>query len=476
MKSKLTILRMAIMLLVMFIVQNANALLQRSVLVKGNYNKGLSKNRFLNETSNNAAVSTSNSTGEQDHNEEEGHDEELVSNQAASNSTTTAEDSHEGEEHHDEEEEHHDEEEEHHDENHDTHDNEFSSASNTSSDNKPWGAVIGAALLTNLCSLIGVVFILPCLRRIGVLKRSGRKMEIFTSSFAAGALMAAALLLILPESSMMMLSQKEEEEEEAHAGHEDEPPEVSWKFGVSVLIGFLIPFFFAALAPKVQDCEPLPPPKDGSITLEHTARTDAAALAPSVNELQDSVHALDSQVGPVQDVETAEPVCPHHPIPTEIARPINWSLCFSILLGDMFHNFSDGIFLGSAFLTCGSAIALSIMVATIYHEMIQELADFVVLTKHAGLSVWMALLLNFTSGLSVVLGGVIVLAADLSTMAIGALLSMSAGVYLNIAAVDCLPRVSSALENRLEHGLVFLAFGAGAIPIGLVLLNHEHCV
>ena len=353
------------------------------------------------------------------------------------------------------------------------------STSNTSSDQKPWGAVIGATLLTNLSSLTGVVFILPCLRRIGIFKRTGRKMDIFTSSFAAGALMAAALLLILPESSMMMLSQsKEEEDEDTHSGHEDEPPEVSWKFGVSVLSGFLIPFFFAVIAPTIQDCEPLPPLKDGSHTIEHTVRTDAVALPPSVNELQDSVYALDPQVGDVQDVETAEPVavCPHHPIPTEIARPINRSLCFSILLGDMFHNFSDGIFIGSAFLTCGRAISLSIVVATIYHEMIQELADFVVLTKHAGLSVWMALLLNFTSGLSIVLGGVIVLAADLSTMAIGALLSMSAGVYLYIAAVDCLPRVSSALENCLEHGLVFLAFGAGAIPIGLVLLNHEHCV
>ena len=52
-----------------------------------------------------------------------------------------------------------------------------------------------------------------------------------------------------------------------------------------------------------------------------------------------------------------------------------------------------------------------------------------------GLSVWMVLLLNFL-GLSVEVGGFIVLAASLFAMGISA-------VYLHIVAVDCLPSASS---------------------------------
>ena len=73
-----------------------------------------------------------------------------------------------------------------------------------------------------------------------------------------------------------------------------------------------------------------------------------------------------------------------------------------------------------------------------------------------GLSVWMVLLLNFL-GLAVELSGFIVLAASLFAMGIGA-------VYLHIAAVDCMPSVSSDRDiPRTRLGNSFIWYGAACI-------------
>ena len=83
--------------------------------------------------------------------------------------------------------------------------------------------------------------------------------------------------------------------------------------------------------------------------------------------------------------------------------------------------------------------------------------------------------LNFCSGLSVTLGGLVVLATDVSNFAIGVLLSMSSGLYIHVAAKECMPIVDRLAVSLSDKALALLAFVLGAIPIGLVLLNHEHC-
>ena len=49
----------------------------------------------------------------------------------------------------------------------------------------------------------------------------------------------------------------------------------------------------------------------------------------------------------------------------------------------------------------------------------RTVADFFLLTKHAGLNITKALALNFLTGLSIVLGGIVVVAVDVSDLAIG---------------------------------------------------------
>lgn len=161
--------------------------------------------------------------------------------------------------------------------------------------------------------------------------------------------------------------------------------------------------------------------------------------------------------------------------PTEIKVPINYNLAISILLGDGFHNFADGIFLGNAFLLCSRSVAYAIVGGTIYHELAQELADYFLLTTHVGLKPLVALTLNFVSGFSVMLGVVVILALPVSATATGCILAISAGVYVYIAASECLPRIELEIKNHWDRFSSMLCFTIGAVPIGLVLLSHGHC-
>jgi zinc transporter ZupT len=104
-----------------------------------------------------------------------------------------------------------------------------------------------------------------------------------------------------------------------------------------------------------------------------------------------------------------------------------------------------------------------------------RLSNMQVLTTAGGLKPLTALLLNFVSGWSVVLGVVIVLAEDVSNLDQGMLLAFGGGVYLQIAATECMSRVHHHASRPKLLAISLLCFALGAIAIGLVLLDHEHC-
>ena len=360
-----------------------------------------------------------------------------------------------------------------HDEDHDEdHEDEPSSS-------KPWGEVIGFTLLVNLVTLSGVIFLVfPSIRKslrhpvvhalspaadkeihahkdeqfdedVAVkeeeLAQSDEKehsqiLDIFIPSFAAGALLATVVFLVLPESMNLLNNAISESAEAAHAAeeaahaaegeaHEEEEESheegeiltgAIWRFGAGILGGIMLPILFGLLFPR------------------------------SVHHEQEEKTKKGNKI-------------------------INYSLALSILVGDSIHNFCDGIFIGVAFNACDNTTAYTIVFVTLYHEIAQELADFFLLTKHAGLSPVKALAGNFVAGLSVVLGGIVVLAVDVSDLTIGAILSISAGVYIYIAATECLPRVNEVVKSHADRLLSMFAFIVGAVPIGLTLLGHSHC-
>ena len=315
---------------------------------------------------------------------------------------------------------------------------------------KPWGKVFGTTLLVNVATLSGVVFLIPAISKHGcaVFTRNTSKIsteetpatirrkkysDLIIPAFAAGALLSTIVFLVLPEGLMALQRSFEDEheshdrfrrnEEEEHEEHGGELlVDAVWRFGAMLLFGFLLPVVFEALFPKK-----IPEPEED------------------------------------EEEESGD----------EIKK--NYPLIISILTGDFLHNFCDGIFIGVAYLGCSDGVALTIVLVTLYHEIAQEIADFFLLTDHAGLTVCQALTANFVAGLSVVLGGLLSLAFDVNDFAIGLVLSLSSGTYFYIAAVECMPRAHKVVETVYDRLLTILMFMIGAIPVGLALINHSHC-
>ena len=403
-----------------------------------------------------------------------------------------------------------------HDHGHEAHADEFntSTTSNESKANnsggEPWGAVIGATLLVNVATFSGVLLlVLPAMYR-GVLKYrnipiasspaangNGSFFDIVIPGFAVGALIATAVFLVLPESIKYLSG-------DAHAGHADEvggeddhahrhlqedshagEGSAAAKFGCSVLGGFLLPFVFAILFHH-QD-----PAEEGGQGITKESREGSVAVINEEEDCESCVERTDDvEIGvAVAKEEDASPLEETTRI-TETGRSdafqdsaantpttpdVNKRLCATILLGDSFHNLADGFFIAAAFHSCSVAVAISIMLVTLFHEIAQELADFIVLTKFAKLPVWKALAFNFISGLTVCLGGIIFLAATPTDAATGVILAMAGGVYINIAACETAPRMEAAMKGRGDRVLMLFSIILGTIPIGLILLDHKHC-
>lgn len=214
-------------------------------------------------------------------------------------------------------------------------------------------------------------------------------------------------------------------------------------FGLALILGVLLPTMLSMLFPIPE------------VSTEEFATIDNGNTKADVDE-EESVPGTPEKI-------------------QELEKLVDMRLCASVILGDAAHNFADGIFIGAAFKLCDSSQAYAIVAGTIYHELAQELADFFLLTRQANLSKITALLVNFISGLSVVLGGIIITAIDISATWTGIILAMSAGVYLHVAMTECMPRVQKSSKNTIHHMFALLMIALGVVPIGLVLLVHEHC-
>jgi zinc and cadmium transporter len=143
---------------------------------------------------------------------------------------------------------------------------------------------------------------------------------------------------------------------------------------------------------------------------------------------------------------------------------------FLNLIGDGVHNFFDGMLIGASYLV-SIPIGITTTMAVILHEIPQEIGDFGVLV-HGGLSVKKALLFNFASALTAILGGLIILLVGPHVENISLyLLPVTAGGFIYIAAADLIP------ELHVECGIsisirqfIFIALGIGLMAI-LVLLE-----
>ncbi len=138
------------------------------------------------------------------------------------------------------------------------------------------------------------------------------------------------------------------------------------------------------------------------------------------------------------------------------------------LLADALHNFFDGLIIaGSYFVSIPVGVATT--VAVILHEVPQEIADFGILL-YSGFTKKKALLFNFLSATTAIIGAIIGLFIGASGSFVMIILPFSAGAFLYIAGSNLIPELQKevSLKESLWQ-LLALLLGVG-IMICLLFL------
>lgn len=141
-----------------------------------------------------------------------------------------------------------------------------------------------------------------------------------------------------------------------------------------------------------------------------------------------------------------------------------------ILLGDAFHNLTDGVVIAASFLS-SPAIGITASLSILAHEIPQELGDFAILLT-SGYSKRKALLWNTLSSVSTIPGALLgYYALSVVHAAIPYAMAISAASFLYIALADLTPGLHH--DVSLRHSLTqFLLLLAGIATIILFLQLH----
>jgi zinc and cadmium transporter len=144
-----------------------------------------------------------------------------------------------------------------------------------------------------------------------------------------------------------------------------------------------------------------------------------------------------------------------------------------IVVGDSFHNFTDGVIIASAFLA-DTRLGVVTALAIIAHEIPQEIGDFLVLL-HSGFERRLALALNALSGLATLVGATIAYFALTPVQHwIPEILAIAAASMIYVAVADLIPGLHrrTALRETVVQ-VAFIALGVASIWIIHALLHPE---
>jgi len=141
------------------------------------------------------------------------------------------------------------------------------------------------------------------------------------------------------------------------------------------------------------------------------------------------------------------------------------SAAIMIIAGDAVHNFIDGMVIAGAYLV-NIPLGISTSLAVLFHEIPQEIGDFGVLV-HGGFSRGKALLVNFLSALTAILGAVAILVigksfADITSF----LIPFTAGGFIYIAGSDLIPELHKETKaTKSLFQLIGILLGIGIMVL-----------
>jgi len=139
------------------------------------------------------------------------------------------------------------------------------------------------------------------------------------------------------------------------------------------------------------------------------------------------------------------------------------------LVGDMVHNFIDGIIIGASYLI-SIPVGVATTLAVIFHEIPQEISDFGVLIQ-GGFTKSKALFYNFLTALTSIVGAVIALIIGKNVEGVTTfLIPFAAGSFIYIAGSDLIPELHKEEFEWKKSFLQFVAISSG-ILVMLALLK-----
>lgn len=142
------------------------------------------------------------------------------------------------------------------------------------------------------------------------------------------------------------------------------------------------------------------------------------------------------------------------------------------LIGDGLHNFIDGVVIVAAF-SLSTELGVATTIGVVLHEIPQEISDFGVLI-YGGFTKLKALLFNFLSGITAVVGAVVGFAlVNVAQESIPVLVGITAGGFIYIAASDLIPELHK--EPKFYKSLIaFGCFFAGLALMFFLKIGHAH--
>ncbi len=158
----------------------------------------------------------------------------------------------------------------------------------------------------------------------------------------------------------------------------------------------------------------------------------------------------------------------HCHIPTSKGHPHPFAIMN--LIGDGVHNFIDGMIIGASYLVNVSS-GITTTIAVILHEIPQEIGDFGVLV-YGGFKRGKALMMNFLSALTSVVGVIVVLiiGSRVSEFSVF-LLPIAAGGFIYIAGSDLIPEIhKECAASKSFVQLISLVLGI-LLMLALILLG-----
>lgn len=166
------------------------------------------------------------------------------------------------------------------------------------------------------------------------------------------------------------------------------------------------------------------------------------------------------------DSHTGSESCEDH---THDHHHLHGGEAVGILVGDGFHNFTDGLLIAAAFLA-DPVLGWATTIAVVAHEVPQEAGDFAILLA-AGWQRAKALFWNGVSSLASLAGGLCgYFALERAQDWVPYILTITAASFTYIAIADLMPRLKREQQGVGWHGLL-LAAGIAVVVFGG---SHAH--